>query len=143
MACYRDSCTFSNATILNRFDVFSLVEVWLSAEFWIGYWIRHINTQFVITLIFTLHQSLQHMLRSFPDWSVFTRRLLVTVSNNGYSSLSVLKSSLNGGSFLTTYSCSSCPPYNPSVRTTIENPVSNSSSIVARELLPRERLYTL
>jgi hypothetical protein len=27
MACYRDSCTFSNATILNRFDVFSLVEV--------------------------------------------------------------------------------------------------------------------
>jgi hypothetical protein len=29
------------------------------------------------------------------------------------------------------YSCSSCPPYNPSARTTVENPVSNGASVVA------------
>jgi hypothetical protein len=38
----------------------------------------------------------------------------------------------------TVYSCSSCPTYNPSARTTVENTVSNGKSTVARELLSRE-----
>jgi hypothetical protein len=37
----------------------------------------------------------------FPACSVFTRCFLVTTSNNGYSSASVLKTSLNGGSIPT------------------------------------------
>jgi hypothetical protein len=39
--------------------------------------------------------------KSFPACSVFTRRFLLTASNNGYSSATVVKSSLNGGSFPT------------------------------------------
>jgi hypothetical protein len=39
--------------------------------------------------------------KSFPAFSVFTRRFLVTASNNGYSSAFVLKPSLNGGSLPT------------------------------------------
>jgi hypothetical protein len=50
----------------------------------------------------------------------------------------MLKSSLNGGSISTAYSCPSCSPYNPFAWTTIENPVSNSSSIAVREPLLRE-----
>jgi hypothetical protein len=36
--------------------------------------------------------------KSFLVFSVFIRRSLATASNNGYSSASMLKSSLNGGS---------------------------------------------
>jgi hypothetical protein len=53
----------------------------------------------------------------------------------------VLKFSLNGGSLPTVNFCSSCPPYNSSERTTVENPFSSSTSIVARELLPREPVW--
>jgi hypothetical protein len=39
--------------------------------------------------------------KSLPACNVFIRPFLVTASNNGYSSTSVLKSSLNGGSLPT------------------------------------------
>jgi hypothetical protein len=39
--------------------------------------------------------------KSYPAFSFFTRRFLVTASNNGDSSASALKSSLNGGSLAT------------------------------------------
>jgi hypothetical protein len=42
-----------------------------------------------------------HIFKSFPPFSIFTRRFLVTSSNNGYSSASVLKSSLIGSSLPT------------------------------------------
>jgi hypothetical protein len=45
------------------------------------------------TLQITVTQS-----KSFPASNVFTSSCLVTASNNGYSSASVLKSSLNGSS---------------------------------------------
>jgi hypothetical protein len=104
--------------------------------------IDHCNTQLVITVNYSaiadLHTlQITSIRQVFPACSVFTRRFLETASNNGYSSASVLKSSLNGGSLPTAYCCPSFPPYNPSVRTTLENPFYNSSSIVARGLLPR------
>jgi hypothetical protein len=43
--------------------------------------------------------------KSFPARSVFTSTCLVTASNNGYSSASRLKSSLNSYSLPTVYSC--------------------------------------
>jgi hypothetical protein len=44
--------------------------------------------------------------KSFATHSVFSRPFLVTASNNGYSSASVLKSSLNGGSLpIELFSC--------------------------------------
>jgi hypothetical protein len=58
----------------------------------------HFNTRFVI--FHTLQVTRAHS-RSFTARSVFTRRFLVTASNDGYSSASVLKSSLNGGSLPT------------------------------------------
>jgi hypothetical protein len=48
-------------------------------------------------LISTLYKSLEHTISPFPAGNVFTRRFLITASNNGYSSTSVLSSSLNGG----------------------------------------------
>jgi hypothetical protein len=41
--------------------------------------------------------------KSFPVCNVFTARFLVTASNNGYSSASVLKFSLNGDSLPTLF----------------------------------------
>jgi hypothetical protein len=64
----------------------------------------HLNTQLVITFnysaiadLHTLQITTAHT-KSFPACSVFTSSCLVTASNNGYSSASGLKSSLNGGS---------------------------------------------
>jgi hypothetical protein len=98
--------------------------------------IEHFNTQLAITFNYSAIADFHALpiipahAKSFPACSVFTIRLLVTASNNGYSSASVLKSSLNGDSLPTTYSYSSCPPYNPSVRITVGTSVSNNSSIV-------------
>jgi hypothetical protein len=104
----------------------------------------HFNTQLVTTLNYSAIANL-HILQitrahanSFPGRSVFTSSCLVTVSNNGYSSASGLKSSLNGGSLPTAPKCSLRPAYISLARSTIENTVSNSSSIAARGLLPRE-----
>jgi hypothetical protein len=69
--------------------------------------IGHLNTQLVIALNYSaiakIHtlQVIRAHAKSFPSFSVFTRRFLVTVSNNGCSFASVLRSSLNGGSFPT------------------------------------------
>jgi hypothetical protein len=51
-------------------------------------------------LISTLYKSYA---KSFPAWGVFTSSCLVMASNNGYSSASMLKSSLNGSSLLTVW----------------------------------------
>jgi hypothetical protein len=48
-------------------------------------------------LISTFYKSSQHTPESFPACCVCTSRSLATASNNGDSSASVLKSSLNGG----------------------------------------------
>jgi hypothetical protein len=87
---------------------------WLSTGFWldIGF-IDHFKTQLVITLNYSAIANFHNLqitsahANSFPACSVFTRRFLITVSNNGYSSASVLKSSLNVGSLPT-----ACLPYN-------------------------------
>jgi hypothetical protein len=67
--------------------------------------IDHFSTQLVITLNYsaivdfrTLKIATAHA-KSFLVCRVVTRLFLVTASNNGYSSASVLKSSLNGVSF--------------------------------------------
>jgi hypothetical protein len=60
----------------------------------------------------------------FSARSVFTSSCLVTASNNGYSSCSMLKSFLNGCSLPNVCSCSRCSPYEPPARTTVENHVS-------------------
>jgi hypothetical protein len=52
------------------------------------------------SLISTFYKSLQHTRSLFQS---STRRFLVTASNNGYSSASVIKSSLNGSSFPAAY----------------------------------------
>jgi hypothetical protein len=74
--------------------------------------ILHFNTQSVTMLNYsaianfhTLEITSAHA-KSFPASIVFTRRFLVTASNNSYSSASRLKSSLNGGSLPTASSCS-------------------------------------
>jgi hypothetical protein len=62
--------------------------------------IDHLDTQLVtitLSLISTLYKLLTAHPKSFPACSVLTRRFLVTASNNGYFSASVLKSSLNSG----------------------------------------------
>jgi hypothetical protein len=80
--------------------------------------------------------------KSFPALSVWTSGCLVTASNNGYSSASGLKTSLNGGSTPTEHFSSQIPvqnslgchnflPYNSSARTTTENTVTISACIVA------------
>jgi hypothetical protein len=72
----------------------------------IGY-IGHFSTQLVITLNYSAIADIHTLLstpahaESFSTCSVFSRRFLVTSSNNGYSSASVLKSSLNGSSLPT------------------------------------------
>jgi hypothetical protein len=102
------------------------------------------NTQLVTTLNYstianfhTLEFTTAHAM-SFSACSVFTSSCLVMTSNDGYSSASVFKSSLNGGSLPTLNSNSSYPPYNPSAWTTVENTFSNSTSIVARSFVAVE-----
>jgi hypothetical protein len=99
----------------------------LLTRFWIGF-IDHFNTHHAITLNYstivkfhTLKITSVHI-KFFPACSVFTSICLVTASNNDYSSASGLKSSLNGGSLPTAYSCSNCPPYNPMASTTVKKP---------------------
>jgi hypothetical protein len=72
--------------------------------FWITRFIDHLQ---VITTsnydyntvagFHTLQMTTAHT-KPFPACSVFTRRFLATASNSGYSSASVLKSTLNGSS---------------------------------------------
>jgi hypothetical protein len=72
--------------------------------------IDHFNTQLVITLNYIAiadFHTLPNHTKSFPARSVFTSSCLVTTSNNGYSSASVFKSSLNDGSLPTAYSSES------------------------------------
>jgi hypothetical protein len=69
--------------------------------------IDHFNTQLVITLNYSAIANFHNLqfttahAKFSPACNIFTRRFLVTASNNGYSSASVLKSSLNGGSIPT------------------------------------------
>jgi hypothetical protein len=81
-----------------------------------GFWIEfadYFSTQPVITLnyraIADFHtlQTITAHAKSFPAFSVFTRRFLVTASNSGYTSASVFKSSQNGGSLSTEHTCNS------------------------------------
>jgi hypothetical protein len=115
----------------------TLPRVWLTLDggfvLDIGF-VDHFNTQFVSTLNYSTITNF-HILqitaahaKSFPACSVFTSSCLVTASNNDYSSASGLKSSLIGCSLQTAYSCSSCPPYNSSARTTVEDTISDSNS---------------
>jgi hypothetical protein len=97
----------------------------------------HYNTRLVITLNYsaianfqTLQNTRSHVM-SLPVSSIFTRRFLVTASDNGYSSTSVLMSSLNGCSLSTASSCFNCSPYIPFCTDRVENTVSNSTSIIA------------
>jgi hypothetical protein len=76
--------------------------VWLQTGFWITGFINHFqvittNNCNTIADFYTL-QIIKVYAKSFPARSVFTRRFLLTASNNEYSCSSVLKSSLNGGS---------------------------------------------
>jgi hypothetical protein len=67
----------------------------------------HLNTRLVTTVNYRLIADLHTLqintahAKSFPGYSVFTNICLVTDSNNGYSSASVLKFSLNDGSLPT------------------------------------------
>jgi hypothetical protein len=69
--------------------------------------IDHFNTKLVITLNYNAiadlrtSQTTPARANSFPACSVFTSSYLVTATNNGYSSASWLKFSLNGGSLPT------------------------------------------
>jgi hypothetical protein len=78
-------------------------------QFWIIGFIDYLqvvttNNYNTIVYFHTLQISTVHA-KSFPACSVFTTRFLVTVSNDGYSSASALKFTLNGGSLPTAYSC--------------------------------------
>jgi hypothetical protein len=106
--------------------------------------IDHFSSQLLITRnysaisdFYSLPVTPEHA-KSFPACSAFTTRFLITASNKAYSSTSGFRSSLNGGFLPTAYSCASCPPYNPSARTTIENPFYNSTSVVARRFVAVE-----
>jgi hypothetical protein len=85
--------------------------------------IDHFNTQVVIPLNYSAIADVHTLLitpthaKSFPARSVFTSSCPVTASNNGYSSASGLKPSVNGGSLPTINSYSNCLPYNRSART--------------------------
>jgi hypothetical protein len=68
---------------------------------------------------------------SSPDCSVFTRCFLVTASNNGYSSSSVLRFSLNGGSLQTELFFLQLSPLYLLCKDRIENTVSSSTHVVA------------
>jgi hypothetical protein len=67
--------------------------------------IDHFTTQLEITVNYSAIADFYA--KSFPARSVFTGSCLVTASNNGYSSASVLKAFLNGGFLPTAYSCQS------------------------------------
>jgi hypothetical protein len=73
--------------------------------------IDHYNTPLITTLNssaianFDTLQSIRTHAKSFPARSVFISIYLITAPNNGYSSASWLKSSLNGGSLPTAYCC--------------------------------------
>jgi hypothetical protein len=89
--------------------------------------LRVVTTNFYNTIadVHILYITTAHA-TSFPACNVFTRYFLLTASNNGYSSASVPKSSLNGGSFQLNYfsqtpvrnwlGCPSFLPYNSSAR---------------------------
>jgi hypothetical protein len=59
--------------------------------------IDHFTIQHVITLNYSPIVNFHTLQKSFPTRNVFTSSCLITASNNGYSSASGLKSSLNGG----------------------------------------------
>jgi hypothetical protein len=65
--------------------------------------IDYFNTQLVIPLNCSaiVNFYTRAHVKSFPARSAFTSSCLLTASNNGYSSVSRLKSSLNGGSLPT------------------------------------------
>jgi hypothetical protein len=69
--------------------------------------INHFNTGLVTTLNYDAIANFHTLyitrapVKSFPACTVFTRSCLVTASNNGYSSASVLKSALSCGSLAT------------------------------------------
>jgi hypothetical protein len=58
--------------------------------------VDHFNIELVITLLHTLQITSAHA-KSFPASSVLTSSCLVTAFNNGCSSASGFRSSLNGG----------------------------------------------
>jgi hypothetical protein len=71
---------------------------WLPTEFWLVIrFIGHSDTQLVITLNYIAIASFH----TLQNHAVFTSSCLVTISNNGYSYASGLKSSLNSGSLPT------------------------------------------
>jgi hypothetical protein len=77
--------------------------------FVIGF-IDHFNTSLVIARNYsavTDCHTLPNHAKCFPDCCVLASSCLGTASNNGYSSASVLKSSLNGCSLSTAYSSKS------------------------------------
>jgi hypothetical protein len=109
--------------------------------------IDHFNTRLVITRhysviadLHTLQNTRAHRLALSVCYSL-NQTSPGNGSNNGYFSASGLKSFLNGGSLPTAYSCSSCPPYDPSARTTVENPISNGKSIFGCGLLLWEPIF--
>jgi hypothetical protein len=74
---------------------------WLWTGFWIGF-IGHLravttNNYNIIADLYTLQIATAHT-KSFPACIVVTKRFLVTAYNNGYFSVCMLKSSLDGGS---------------------------------------------
>jgi hypothetical protein len=90
---------------VSAFYVYCHVFGWLLMGFWIGF-IDHFNRELISTHnysaiadLWTLQITRAHRLCSQPI-TVSTSRFLVTASNNGHSSASGLKSSLNGGSVL-------------------------------------------
>jgi hypothetical protein len=98
--------------------------------------IDHFNTQLVITRKYssltnfnTLQFTRAHT-KSFAAYGVFTRHFLIMVSNNGYSSASGLKFSLNGSSFPTELFLLQLS-LQLLCTDQVENTVSNSTSIVA------------
>jgi hypothetical protein len=87
---------------------------------------RLVTTLFIApSLISTLYKSLQRMLSLFQP--VFTKHFLVMASNNGDSSASLLKSSLNVDSLPTELASKCASVINNSARTNI----NHSSSVVA------------
>jgi hypothetical protein len=84
------------------------VHEWLQTGFLIFGFIEHLQvvTTNKYNIVADLHtlQITTAQSKSLPACSVFSKRFLVTASNHGYSSASVLKSSLNGGSLPTAYS---------------------------------------
>jgi hypothetical protein len=91
---------------LNLYLIYTIYELsqyychvleWLYKGSWIGYWLYWRFTGLQINMTLSLIPTLYKIMLSFPVQSVITTRFLVTAFNNGYSSGSVLKSSLNCG----------------------------------------------